>query len=144
LSSKEFKFKIQSSPPNNSKQIWSDPTQSCSLISLRKAAFLAKISESIDNYNCDIGLEIDIFGRKEDLDVIGDLDNLLGGVCDGLASRPQNPTVKKSAWYDFEDDKDFGPDIPLLYNDDKIIKSMRVSISEVDEELYYTVKIFPL
>jgi hypothetical protein len=114
------------------------------LWNLRKAAFHAKNTESIDKYICDIGLELAIFGRREDLDEIGDLDNLLGGVCDGLASKPQNPIVKQSPWYDFEDDKDLGPDIPLLYDDDKIIQSMKVTKNEVDiEDLYYTVKIYP-
>ena len=144
MSLKKIQFKAQSVPPKKSKQLWSDPIQSNLVWLLRESAFNAKISQSLDKYTCYIGLDLTIWGQRNILDKLGDLDNILSGVCDGLALRPQNQPTKISPWPLFEENEVFGPTMPLLYDDDKIIQSMKAIKKEVDEEPYYTVKIYPL
>ena len=67
---------------------------------MRKQVHKAKTTQSLDIFTSDVGLELELFGRRAELDEIGDIDNMLGGVCDGLSKRRRgNPNIKPS-WQD--------------------------------------------
>lgn len=121
LDEKPIRFTVHSVPPNKNRHMWSDCVQSILLYAMRKEAFAAKRAESIELYTRPIGIELTIYGTNDDREQVGDLDNLLAGVCDGLSRRPRNPNSKPSDWSDFENDENAGPNKSLLYEDDKII-----------------------
>ena len=143
MTSKSLEFEAQGVPPIKS-QLWAQTAHAGACHQTRRKAYEAMTSQSLDKFISDIGLELEIFGRRDELDEIGDLGNMLDGVCDGLSKRRGgNPNMKPS-WPDFEEDEDCGPDIPLLYDDDKIIMSLKGLKIVADVEMYYTVKIFEL
>jgi hypothetical protein len=142
-----IQFRVEGLPPNQKSKpsIWSDVVQSLSVIELRKQALLAKKnSRVIDFFTSKIRLELEIFAPKNDLDTIGDLNNLLGGVCDGLQAKPNNPTLKLAEWFSFPENLDVCPDIPIFYNDDKVITSIEGTKIETEKDPYYIIKIFEL
>jgi hypothetical protein len=124
--------------------MWSDVVQSVPLIDLRNQALAAKKNFGVkDCFTSSIKLELEMYARKSDLDSMGDLDNLLGGVCDGLGAMPTNPTLVPSEWFSTER-PEVPPTIPILYTDDKIITSIKGTKIESFGDPYYIIKIYEL
>jgi hypothetical protein len=142
-----IQFKVEGFPPNQKSHpsIWSDLTQSLWVVDLRKKALESKNNANITGVlTSKIRLDLEIYASKEELDTMGDLDNLLGGVCDALSACPRNQTLKFAECFFYPDNADIDPTRPLLYNDDKIIRSLEGTKIEIVGEPYYTVKIFKL
>ena len=96
------------------------------------------LSEPIDSK---IILELEIYASSETLDAIGDLDNLIGGVCDGLKAKPTNPEFKVHDLFYEPNTIDILPLEPILYKDDSQIWRLQALKEISAEENHYNVKI---
>ena len=130
-------------PPIKSKQsIWSQDTQAERLVKLRLEALKEKKKQKmIQVLKTPIGIEFNIFAPQVDLDAIGDLNNMVGGVCDGLQAKPNNPTLKPNEIFLKPEMQMISPEKPILYSNDSQIWMIFASKNKTETEIYYTVKI---
>ncbi len=92
-------------------------------------------------YKTPISLEFELFAPLKVLNTIGDLDNMVGGISDGLQAKPNNPTLIPNDIFLKPELQDISPEKPILYDNDKLIWRIIARKTEFEEEIYYTVKI---
>ena len=103
----EIKFEVDGKPPH--KSMWGDENNL--VANFRKAASKAKIDEGLDrSLSGPVRLNLTIYAKNiidrqrqetfpNDPDAyVGDLDNLVAGVCEYLQSGPTNPDTKFSSF----------------------------------------------
>ena len=110
-----IRFEVRGELPpkkDGANSMWSDATQEPRLIEFRKeavAAFGKKGSQEPFTKNIQLTLRLDVgdgFLRKRSADPgnFGDLDNFIGGVCDGLMSPRSNKEDFHPSFYAIKDD----------------------------------------
>ena len=114
--------------------MWSDDEQACRLIALRKRALGtlgAPLSGDV-RLTVKIHVRIPDWGtletaeRYEALKSIGDLDNLIAGVCEGLMGLGKHPHPDRKLASAFRDAKNEAvhPTKPIAYEDDSQISEI--------------------
>jgi Holliday junction resolvase RusA-like endonuclease len=93
------------------------------------------------NFTTYIKLELEIHAPQNVLDIMGDIDNYLKGVCDRLKPRPNNLTLKPHIGFQKPGNIDTSPNNPIFYEDDNIITSINGNKIE-DKETYYIIRIY--
>lgn len=113
----EYKFLVNDMPPkkDGSSSMWNKKTEVPRLISLRTAAIKAfnGAPPLEKNISLTINVYIPINNRT-----VGDLDNFITGICDGLMAHNINPNTKISALFSEPQLKDIYPDKPIGIIDD--------------------------
>ena len=140
----KIQFSVKGIPPikSSNQSIWSLDAQSERLAKLRLEALREKKKQELTQvFNTRLSLEFEIFAPLKDLNTIGDLDNMIGGVSDGLQAKPNNPNLITHDIFLKPEMQDISPEKPILYNDDSQIWMIFASKTEIEKEIYYTVKI---
>ena len=146
-------FQVKGMPPNKSVDgsMWGKKEQATRLIALREKALkhrgpqvltgrirlTLEVHVGIPEWNT-LGTE----DRREALKRCGDLDNFIGGVCDGLMAADEN-VIKKQLWHkDFKNaNKEIHPRESIAYKDDAQIMEIRAKKVVVDVALAYWYKV---
>lgn len=131
-------FQVDGLPPNKAggsgNSMWSDDEQACRLIALRRealGALDAPLSGDV-RLTLKVHLRLPDWGtretakRYEALKSIGDLDNFIGGVCDGLMGLGKHPDPKQklaSVFCDAENEA-ICPKKMIAYEDDSQISEI--------------------
>ena len=139
----EIKFTVNGIPPNKQgPSIWSVEEQARRIISLRTSALESMYRQGLsDPIDSKILLELEIYASSESLDNIGDLDNLIGGVCDGLKAKPTNPGFEIHDLFSEPHTIDILPMEPIVYKDDSQIWRLQAFKEITTGENHYIVKI---
>ena len=128
-------FEVDGLPPNKSggsgNSMWSDDEQACRLVALRKKALGALAAPLSGDVRLTLKVHVRIpdWGtletakRHEALKSIGDLDNLIGGVCDGLMGlgKHPHPDQNLAALFCDANNEDVHPTKMIAYEDDSQI-----------------------
>ena len=140
----KIQFKVEGYPPkkHGDKSMWSRAHEAPLLVSLREKALHERAEANLnDCFRNHIGLELILYIPSSELETIGDLDNFITGICDGLQAANANaipyihPTFKES-----KNEHVHPRHSILLENDSKIIyiKARKIGIEDSDAP-YYTV-----
>ena len=143
----QIKFKVNGKPPKKKgKSMWSkDSTQTQAVLDLRQKAYDS--SKGVEIFDGPVKLTLTIYDpnpleRIDRHDYLGDLDALIGGVCDALQQSP--PENNKLVIHDsFKEKNEIRHDKELIISDDaqitKTISQKRKNTK--DNESYYTISI---
>jgi Holliday junction resolvase RusA-like endonuclease len=143
----EIQFSVKGIPPikSSNQSIWSLDAQAERLLKLRFEALRERKRQQITQvFDTPLSLEFEIFAPLKDLNTIGDLDNMIGGICDGLQAKPNNPTLVPHDIFLKPEMQDISPEKPILYTDDSLIRKIFALKTEFEKEIYYTVTIIEL
>jgi len=143
----EVTFCVKGHPPKKTseKSMWSTENQVPRLIELRKQALEARNQACLSNpFDEKISLELKLFGSEKELDAIGDLDNLLSGVCDALQPKPNNPTLEVSKSFNSPDLVEISPEKAILFENDANIHMLYAEKKITSRDQYYTVTVKPI
>jgi hypothetical protein len=135
-------FRIKEKPPKKirGKSMWTAESQAGLVRELRKEAFNAKQSSGIEILYGEVTLEINIYVQETNNDpkrpelFIGDLDNLISGICESFQKPYSNYTY-------ISEDPACGKSI--FYNDDSQIVSIHAlkNVLSNSESAFYRVSI---
>lgn len=143
----EIAFCVKGHPPKkiSDKSMWSTDNQVPLLIELRKQALKARDQVGINTpLKTKLSLELKIFGSEQELYEIGDLDNLLSGVCDALQPKPNNPTLEVSELFNSPEFEEISPDKAILFDNDSNIYKIHAEKRITSLEKYYSVTLKPI
>ena len=127
-------------PPkkDGANSMWAKDTEVPRLISLRRAAHAAL--EGKPPLKSNVALHLDMYCRPEELLRIGDLDNFVTGICDGLMRA--NPRIKQHARWQSEDLAPIRPEITVALVDDSAVVSIKASKRpSEDGRVWYAVEL---
>ena len=144
---KQIKFKVNGKPPKKKgRSMWSkDSSQTQSVLDLRQKAYDS--SKGVEIFHGPVKLTLTIYDlnpleRIDRHDYLGDLDALIGGVCDALQPSPPetNNLIIHSV---FKEKNEIRHDIELIIGDDAQITTTvsRKRKNNKNKEPYYTVLI---
>ena len=143
----EIAFCVKGHPPKkiSEKSMWSIDNQAPLLIELRKQALEARNRSGIDEpLKTRLSLELKLFGSEKELDEMGDLDNLLSGVCDALQPKPNNPELVPSEIFNSPELEDISPEKAILFENDSNVYKLYAEKRISTLEKYYAVIVKPI
>ena len=143
----EITFCVKGHPPKkiSEKSMWSTDSQAALIIELRKQALEARNRAGLDEpIKTKLSLELILFGSEIELGEIGDLDNLLSGVCDALQPKPNNPELVPSEIYGSPEYEDISPEKVILFENDSNIYKLYAEKRTSKHEKYYAVTVKPI
>lgn len=135
-------FRVDGKPPKKirKKSLWTAKSQYNHIKELREKAHQAKTTSAIATFMNEVTLKIEIhvpssqnINTRQEI-FVGDLDNLISGICEGLMG----------TWSRYEyNQQDPAQGKPIMYNDDSQIKSIHAEkiVEPEDKKPYYTVSI---
>ena len=125
--------------------MWSIDNQAPLIIELRKQALKARNRSGLDEpIKTKLSLELKLFGPEKELEEIGDLDNLLSGVCDALQPKPNNPELVPSEIFNSPELEEISPEKAILFENDSNIYKLYAEKRISKHEKYYTVTVKPI
>ena len=148
-------FQVDGLPPNKAggsgNSMWRDDEQARRLIALRRKALGALGAPFSGDVRLTLKVHVRIpdWGthetakRYEALKSIGDLDNLIGGVCDGLMGLGKHPNTEQklaSAFCDAENEA-VHPRKKIGYEDDSQISEIRATRVDHAADSWYQVEL---
>ncbi len=143
----QIKFKVNGKPPKKKgKSMWSkDSTQTQAVLDLRQKAYDS--SKGIEIFHGAVKLTLTIYDpnpleRIDRHDYLGDLDALIGGVCDAL--QPSPPENNELIIHDsFKEKNEIRHDKELIISDDAQITTTmsQKRKNNKDNESYYIISI---
>ena len=143
----EITFCVKGHPPKkiSEKSMWSTDSQAPLIIELRKQALEARRRAGLEEpIKTKLSLELKLFGSEKELDEIGDLDNILSGVCDALQPKPNNPELVPSEIYGSPEYEDISPEKVILFENDSNIYKLYAEKRTSKHEKYYAVTVKPI
>jgi hypothetical protein len=138
-----IEFIVHDIPPkkHGEKSMWDHPTEVPRLILLRKQAFQAMKEMGLrDCLRSLITLELTLYVPRSNLESIGDLDNFITGVCDGLQAAHSNIKKFHEAFSRYAD---IHPTRTLLIENDSRIVSIQAKkeINPEDDGVFYKIAV---
>ena len=136
-------FTVNGYPPKKRQDVsmWALDQEVKRVIALRRAALEAKERAGLkDCFRGYVALELTIFIPAMEGASVGDLDNFVSGVCDGLQKADSN--VKEvHRWFEEPGLEGIAPREALLFADDKQVVSIRAEKQTVggERQAYYVV-----
>jgi len=125
--------------------MWSTENQAPLIIELRKQALAARNLAGINEpLLSQLSLELKLFGTQKELDEIGDLDNVLSGVCDALQPKPNNPTLDPSTLFDHQGLTEISPEKAILFVNDSKLYKLIAEKRKTKRDKYYSVTVKPI
>lgn len=142
----KIEFFVESFPPkkDGASSMWGKNNEAPRIIKLRERALSEKKKMGLqDSFKSSIALEISIYIPRSQFESIGDLDNFITGICDGLQAAPHNALpylheiFKKPGYREIDPKKAI-----LIDNDSRVtsIKAQKIGIPE-DQEGFYRISI---
>jgi hypothetical protein len=141
-----IEFTVNGRPPkkHGEKSMWARNDEALFIFSLRKEAFKARSRAGLDDcLRSLIALELTIFAPKPRVESIGDLDNFITGICDGLQAADSKVLPFMHEIFLEPNSKEIDPKKPLLFENDAKIMSIiakKVALNQ-DQEIHYKVAI---
>lgn len=140
-----IKFTVEGKPPKKStaESCWTSKEVN-HVFELRKKALESRKKAGLnDCFTCPVRIILTVYApnilhRKDRSDYVGDLDSIVGGVCESL--RPADEQVGHVPIFDGHDE--IAPKIPLILEDDDQVKE--IIADKVENKTHYTVIIEPL
>jgi len=79
-------FKVQGKPPkkDGSSSMWGKKSEALNIVNLRNAAIKAREDQNTGLFSSRIGIDLIIYASEKEIESMGDLDNFVTGICDGL------------------------------------------------------------
>lgn len=142
----QIKFTVKGRPPkkHGEKSMWARDDEGPLLVSLREKALEARSQVGLgDCFRSPVALKLTVFVPKSQLESVGDLDNFVAGICDGLQAADSKVLGSLHEVFQEPDQKSIHPSCPLLIGDDSKVVSIiakKVALDE-DREMYYTVTV---
>lgn len=140
-----IEFLVKGRPPKKGQgwSMWGTDDEAPLVASLRGAAREAQPRYGIRGcFPSLVDLEIAVFVPEDKLESIGDLDNFITGVCDGLQKADCQATIHKI--FKEPGRERIDPSLALLIkNDAKVVSivARKVTLAKGCQETYYTVKV---
>ena len=144
MPNRKYRFKVEGLVPprntkNKNKSMWNDPTEVPRLIKLREEACDAL--NKAQPLSEDIALSIKIH-LPLNYNELGDLDNFIKGICDGLMKCPNHPTLKLHETFEKTEHKKIYPETFAVIEDDReIVKITATKAFEDIEEPFYEITV---
>ena len=128
----KIEFQVEGKPPkkDGANSMWGKNSEAQNIVNLRNAAFRKREETIKEPFHSRVSLELIINAPESELERMGDLDNFITGVCDGLQAA--DPRAKMSEVITQESIID--PRIPLLlFTDAKVfeISAKKVKSQEI-------------
>ncbi len=79
-------FKVQGKPPkkDGANSMWGKKSEAQNIVNLRKAAITARNELNITPFTGRVSIDLTIYADNAVIESMGDLDNFITGICDGL------------------------------------------------------------
>src|SRR4030067_1441362 len=130
-------FRVEGNLPpkkDGASSVWAKPAQISRLIALRKAALQAIQGKS--PLREDISLKLRICCPAESLASVGDLDNFVTGVCDGLMAAA--PRIKRDPQWNSNQFASINPEVAIaIVNDSEVLSIQAVKEPSEDGSTWY-------
>jgi len=135
-------FRVQGKPPkkDGASSMWGKASEADNIVNLRKAAVKATDGLGVGPFTGRLGIELSIYAEEKVIESMGDLDNFITGICDGLQAADPRANMHERIL------DECNPYEPILfYSDSKVydIHARKIPV-EGREEGYYELKVFEL
>ena len=117
----KIEFQVEGKPPkkDGANSMWGKNSEAQNIVNLRNAAFRKREETIKEPFHSRVSLELIINAPESELERMGDLDNFITGICDGLqAADPRakmNEIIIQDSFID--------PRLPLLlFTDAKVFE----------------------
>jgi len=79
-------FKVQGKPPkkDGASSMWGKKSEAINIVNLRNAAIKAREGQNTGIFSSRISIDLTIYANEKEIESMGDLDNFVTGICDGL------------------------------------------------------------
>jgi hypothetical protein len=135
---RRIEFTVQGHLPpkkDGANSMWNKPSERARLIELRKAAYSQCGSDTPLSEN--IRLKVEIYCPLHELPQVGDFDNFITGVCDGLMAAAERTPVES---WDSPELKPIHPSKPLAIRDDRnVVEIIARKLPSEDGNRWYRV-----
>lgn len=136
-----IKFHVKGKPPkkDGANSMWGKKSEAKNIVNLRNAASEAKEnSELVEPLNSHVSLNLNIYAPEIELERMGDLDNFITGVCDGLQAADPRANIHEIIQQECEVD----PRVHLLlFTDAKVLEIKAKKQGHNRPDMNYTVMI---
>lgn len=142
-----IEFTVKDRPPkkHGEKSMWAHPDEVRPIFSLKENVLEARSKAGLkDCFRMFVALELTVFTPRSKLASVGDLDNFITGVCDGLQAA--DPRVHPHKIFQEPHRKGIDPKNALLFDNDAKVVSIiakKVPLKD-DQEVYYKVAVEPI
>lgn len=136
----KIEFKVEGKPPkkDGAKSMWGKNSEAQNIVNLRNAAFRKREETIKEPFNSRVSLELIINAPESELERMGDLDNFITGVCDGLQAA--DPRAKMNDIISQESLMD--PRLPLLlFTDAKVFEISAKKVKSQEMTWNYIVRL---
>jgi len=135
-------FEVPGKPPkkDGANSMWKKESEAQNIINLRKEARKAVKQIGVDLFSGPLGIELTIYARINEIEGIGDLDNFITGICDGL--QKAHPNVLR--YINKRILKECNPHQSIFVVDDAKVYDIRARKVPFDGEMYYRLKVFEI
>ena len=141
-----IEFTVKGRPPkkHGEKSMWARDDEAPFVVLLREKALEARLKAGLDDCFCSlVALEFTVYVPRSRLELVGDLDNFITGICDGLQAADSKVLPYLYKIFQEPGREEIDPRHALLIdNDAKVvfITARKVALDE-DQEMYYKVAI---
>lgn len=116
--------------------MWGKKSEALNIVNLRKAATSARNELNIQPFTGKIVIELAIYADESEIESMGDLDNFVTGICDGLQAADPRAKISEVIMQECE------PYKPILFlSDSKVYEIWAQKIPTIDREKYYEVTV---
>ena len=143
-----IEFTVKGRPPrkHGEKSMWARDDEAPFVASLREKALEARSKANLNHcFSSLVSLELTVFIPRSRLESVGDLDNFITGICDGLQAADSKVLPYLHPIFQEPGKEAIDPRNALLIeNDAKVIDiRARKVVLDDDQEVYYTVAVEP-
>jgi len=116
--------------------MWGKKSEAQNIVNLRKAAITARNELNITPFTGRVCIELTIYAENGVIESMGDLDNFITGICDGLQAADPRAKMQDLIL------KECTPSQPVLfYSDAKVFNIQARKIQIENQDTYYMVKV---
>lgn len=116
--------------------MWSKDSETQNIVNLRKAAMKARDELGVGPFTGRLNLELTVYAADSVIESMGDLDNFVTGICDGLQAASSQAKPHETIL------KECLPDQPILFYDDaKVFNILARKVSIEHTDTYYEIKV---
>lgn len=136
-------FKVQGKPPkkDGSSSMWGKKSEALNIVNLRNAATEAMEENDVGPFIGRIGINLTIISSEKEIESMGDLDNFMTGICDGLQAADPRAKIHDLV----KSECIISPLQPILFYTDAKVFEINAKKVPIDENNgYYEVKIYEL
>lgn len=136
---RQIEFRVDGDAPpkkDGANSMWAKRPEVLRLMLLRKAALEAM--EGAGPFRTNISIKLEIHCPAERLARVGDLDNFIAGVCDGLMAA--GPRIRRDTRWMADELASINPDLAIAIEDDSEVCSiMAMKETSHDGSMWYRV-----